>query len=57
MTSAHGDKLIENVIKQIPMERLGDPIEIARMAVFLSSEASNYVTGQTIAVDGGMTMM
>lgn len=57
MTSAHGDKLIENVIKQIPMERLGDPVEIARMVVFFASEASNYITGQTIAVDGGMTMM
>ena len=56
MTSAHGEKLIENVIKQIPMERLGDPVEIARMAVFLASDASNYITGQTFAVDGGMTM-
>ncbi|NBO37609.1 3-oxoacyl-[acyl-carrier-protein] reductase [bacterium] len=57
MTSAHGDKLIENVLKQIPMERLGDPVEIARMALFLASDASNYVTGQTLAVDGGMTMV
>jgi 3-oxoacyl-[acyl-carrier protein] reductase len=57
MTSAHGDKLIENVLKQIPMERLGDPIEIARLAIFFASDASNYVTGQTMAVDGGMTMM
>lgn len=56
MTSAHGDKLIENVLKQIPMERLGDPLEIARMAVFLATDASNYITGQTFAVDGGMTM-
>ncbi|MEN9530687.1 MAG: hypothetical protein RI932_2560 [Pseudomonadota bacterium] len=57
MTSAHGEKLIENVLKQIPMERLGDPIEIARMVIFLASDASNYVTGQTLAVDGGMTMV
>lgn len=57
MTSAHGEKLIENVLKQIPMERLGDPLEIARMAVFLASDASSYVTGQTLAVDGGMTMV
>lgn len=57
MTSAHGDKLIETVLKQIPMERLGDPLEIARMAVFLASDASSYVTGQTLAVDGGMTMV
>jgi len=56
MTSAHGDKLIENVLKQIPMERLGEPLEIARMAVFLATDASNYITGQTFAVDGGMTM-
>ena len=56
MTAAHGEKLIENVIKSIPMEKLGDPLEIARMAVFLASPASDYVTGQTFAVDGGMTM-
>lgn len=56
MTSAHGDKLVESVLKQIPMERLGDPVEIARMAVFLASPLSDYVTGQTFAVDGGMTM-
>lgn len=56
MTTAHGEKLIENVLKQIPMERLGEPLEIARMAVFLATDASNYITGQTFAVDGGMTM-
>lgn len=56
MTSAHGEKLIESVTKQIPMERLGETIEIAKAAVFLASPASDYITGQTIAVDGGMTM-
>ena len=56
MTSAHGEKLIENVIKSIPVGKLGDPLEIARMAVFLASPASDYITGQTLAVDGGMTM-
>lgn len=56
MTAAHGDKLVENVLKQIPQERLGEPIEIAKAAVFLASVASDYVTGQTMAVDGGMTM-
>jgi len=56
MTAAHGDKLIEDVIRKIPLERLGEPVEIARMAVFLASPLSDYVTGQTFAVDGGMTM-
>lgn len=56
MTAAHGEKLVAEVLTKIPMERLGDPGEIAKMAVFLCSPASNYVTGQTLAVDGGMTM-
>jgi 3-oxoacyl-[acyl-carrier protein] reductase len=56
MTAAHGEKLVASVLAQIPMERLGDPVEIARMAVFLASPLSDYVTGQTFAVDGGMTM-
>lgn len=56
MTAAHGEKLVADVLAKIPMERLGDPVEIARMAVFLASSASDYVTGQTFAVDGGMTM-
>jgi 3-oxoacyl-[acyl-carrier protein] reductase len=57
MTTAHGDKLVENVLKQIPMERLGEPIDIAKMAVFLASPLADYITGQTFAVDGGMTMV
>jgi 3-oxoacyl-[acyl-carrier protein] reductase len=56
MTSAHGEKLIESVLKQIPAEKLGEPADIAKMVLFLSSQASNYITGQTFAVDGGMTM-
>lgn len=56
MTAAHGDKLVQDVLAKIPMERLGDPVEIAKAVIFLSSPASDYVTGQTVAVDGGMTM-
>lgn len=56
MTSVHGEKLIENVLKQIPLERLGEGVEVAKLAVFLASAASDYITGQTYAVDGGMTM-
>lgn len=57
MTMAHGEKLVEQVVKNIPMAKLGDAIEIAHMAVFLASPASDYITGQTFAVDGGMTMV
>jgi len=39
--------------KQVPMGRFADPEEIARMAVFLTSEQNTYLTGQNIVVDGG----
>jgi len=56
MTGSLGEDLIAKVLPKIPMENLGDPIEIAKAAVFFASNASSYITGQTIAVDGGMTM-
>jgi len=44
-------------IKMIaPAGRLGDPVELAAVGVFLASEAASYVTGVTLPVDGGMTM-
>jgi len=44
---------IEETLKQTCLKRVGDPNEISNMAVFLASELSSYVTGQTIRVDGG----
>jgi 3-oxoacyl-[acyl-carrier protein] reductase len=38
---------------QIPMKRLGEPAEFAALAAFLASERASYITGQSIAVDGG----
>lgn len=43
----------EWLLSRIPMKRLGEPEDIQGAAVFLASDASNYVTGQTIYVDGG----
>lgn len=56
MTGALGSELIDKVLAKIPAEKLGDPVEIAKAAVFFASPAASYVTGQTLAVDGGMTM-
>lgn len=42
-----------DIVKEIPMGRLGDPREVAAVATFLASDAASYVTGQAIAVDGG----
>jgi 3-oxoacyl-[acyl-carrier protein] reductase len=41
---------------QIPLERLGAPVDVANAVVFLASEQAAYITGQVIVVDGGMVM-
>ncbi|MBP7073959.1 MAG: 3-oxoacyl-ACP reductase FabG [Rhabdochlamydiaceae bacterium] len=56
MTDALTDAQKEVIFKQIPMGRLGLVEEIAHAAVFLASPMSNYITGQTLTVDGGMVM-
>ena len=46
----------EKYEERIPMGRLGEPEDMATTVVYLSSDASSYVTGQMIYVDGGWTM-
>ena len=49
-----GSKIIsENLIRRTPMGRFGKPEEIIGAAIYLASEASSFVTGQTLFVDGG----
>ena len=43
-------------LEQIPLKRFGQPADIARAVAFLASEASAYITGQVLSVDGGMHM-
>ena len=47
------DVVERRVIGQIPMRRIGEPRELAALATFLASEQASYITGQSIAVDGG----
>ena len=53
-------KLDENVIgemkKQIPLGKLGEPKDVAQVALFLASDQASYITGQVIRVDGGIDM-
>jgi NAD(P)-dependent dehydrogenase (short-subunit alcohol dehydrogenase family) len=56
MTDQYPDGYLEGQLTRIPVGRKGDPAELAASAVFLASPASGYVTGQTLAVDGGMTI-
>src|SRR5690625_1714413 len=46
----------EEILKEIPLEKLGSAADVARVVRFLASEDSAYLTGQTIHVDGGMVM-
>ena len=45
-----------DLLRLIPYERIGDPMDIGHVAVWLASDASDYVTGTTIYADGGMTL-
>ncbi|MDQ0337539.1 3-oxoacyl-[acyl-carrier protein] reductase [Caldalkalibacillus uzonensis] len=56
MTDVLGEEIKEQLLTQIPLGRLGDPDDIARVVKFLASDDAAYITGQTIHVDGGMVM-
>lgn len=53
--SNYADQLSANDINQHPAGRVGHPIDIAKMAMFLCSDDAAFITGQNIVVDGGMT--
>ena len=55
MSDAIEEKTKENLFNQIPMGRIGSPEDIATMVLYLASDKAGYITGQTIAIDGGMT--
>jgi 3-oxoacyl-[acyl-carrier protein] reductase len=54
MTDALGPMVLEEVKKRIPAKRVGQPEDVAYAVLFLASEAASYITGQTLAVDGGL---
>ncbi|MDQ0191031.1 SDR family oxidoreductase [Alicyclobacillus cycloheptanicus] len=57
--SEHGDagKLIERMVRRIPMRRIAEPEEVAQTIVFFASDASSHITGQVLSVSGGLTMV
>ena len=56
MTDEYKPGYLESVLPKVVLGRLGDPAELAATAVWLASPAGGYVTGQTIVVDGGLTI-
>lgn len=56
MTDKLGEEAKEKLLGLIPLSRMGSPEDVAKIALFLASDDSAYVTGQVIQVDGGMVM-
>ena len=56
MTDKMDEKFKEVIISKIPSARLGEPEDIAKVVLFLASDQSNYINGETIHVNGGMYM-
>jgi 3-oxoacyl-[acyl-carrier protein] reductase len=56
MTAGLGEEIQKAAVGLIPMQRFGEPADIAAATAFLCSEEANYITGQVFTVDGGMAM-
>jgi NAD(P)-dependent dehydrogenase (short-subunit alcohol dehydrogenase family) len=56
MTDSYPPGYLDGQMPRIPAGRKGDPAELAAAVVFFASDAAGYITGQTLAVDGGMTI-
>lgn len=56
MTDALSDKQREAIVGRIASKRLGEPEDVAALVRFLASEEAGYITGQTICIDGGMSL-
>jgi len=54
MTDVLPDKIKDEMLKRIPLNKLGDPCDVAYAVVFLASKEADYITGQVLVVDGGM---
>jgi len=56
MTATLSQEVRAEYAKVIPLQKMGTPTDVANLCLFLAGDASAYITGQTIAVDGGLTM-
>ena len=56
MTAEGGEKLVDALVRAVPMRRLGEPEDVAAAVAFLASDRAGFITGQTLSVSGGLTM-
>ena len=56
MTEKLPEKVVNVVLERTPLKRMGEPIEVAYVYLFLASDESSFITGQVISVDGGLVI-
>jgi 3-oxoacyl-[acyl-carrier protein] reductase len=56
MTAALGEEILQEVRKQIPLGRMGEPQDVADAVLFLAGDAASFITGHVLTVDGGLTV-
>jgi 2-hydroxycyclohexanecarboxyl-CoA dehydrogenase len=56
MTAEGGAKLVDSLVRAVPMRRLGEPEDVAAAVAFFASDRAGFITGQTLSVSGGLTM-
>ena len=56
MTSGLKEDVLKNILDRIPANKMGNPSDVANLALFLASPMGDYINGQTISVDGGLYM-
>ena len=54
MINSTNKMFLEKIPSDIPLRRIGEPIDVAKLILFLSSDLSNYITGQDLRIDGGL---
>lgn len=57
MIADGNEKLIQAIVRATPLQRLATPEEVAQAVLFLASEKASFITGQTLSVSGGLTMI
>jgi NAD(P)-dependent dehydrogenase (short-subunit alcohol dehydrogenase family) len=56
MVELMNEKQVKKITSQIPLNRAGTPEEVSNAILFLLSSASNYITGHTLVIDGGLSI-
>ena len=56
MTAVLGEEASKSILQLIPLQRFGEPVDVAHLTAYLCSEEAGYVTGQVFTIDGGMVM-